>query len=74
MKFLKKLKTNIMKTAINKRYPPELVEQLEEIKEIILERMEEEGPNFDFMEVEDIFHQQGVEPDYIFEVLLEIST
>lgn len=63
-----------MKTPIKKRYPPELVEQLEEIKEVILARMEEEGENFNFMEVEEIFHDHGLEPDYIFEVLLEISS
>lgn len=61
-----------MKTPIAKRYPPELAERLEEIKEVIRERMEEEAENFNFLEVEDIFHEYGLEPDYIFEVLNEI--
>ncbi|MFC7345962.1 hypothetical protein ACFQO9_04425 [Chryseobacterium zhengzhouense] len=60
-----------MKTPIIQRYPPELAEKLEEIKTDIKERMEE--PNFDFMEVEEIFQEYGVEPDYIFEVLNEIT-
>lgn len=59
-----------MKTPIQKRYPPELVEKLEEIKIEIMERME--NPDFDFMEVEEVFQEFGVEPDYIFEVLNEI--
>lgn len=60
-----------MKTPISERYPPELAEKLEEIKAEILERMEE--PDFDFMEVEEVFQEWGVEPDYIFEVLNEIT-
>lgn len=60
-----------MKTPIIERYPPELAEKLEEIKTDIKERMEES--DFDFMEVEEIFHEYGVEPDYIFEVLNEIT-
>ncbi|WP_407402197.1 hypothetical protein [Chryseobacterium sp.] len=59
-----------MKTPIQKRYPPELAEKLEEIKIEIIERME--NPDFDFMEVEEVFQEFGVEPDYIFEVLNEI--
>lgn len=61
-----------MKTPIKERYPQELAEKLENIKEIILERMEDS--DFDFMEVEEIFFDEGVEPDYIFEVLNEIAT
>lgn len=61
-----------MKTPIAKRYAPELAERLEQIKEVILERMDEEGENFNFLEVEEIFHEHGLEPDYIFEVLNEI--
>lgn len=60
-----------MKTPIVERYPPELAEKLEDIKTEIKERMEES--DFDFMEVEEIFHEYGVEPDYIFEVLNEIT-
>ncbi|MBD8081146.1 hypothetical protein [Chryseobacterium caseinilyticum] len=60
-----------MKTPISERYPPELAEKLEEIKAEILERMEQ--PDFDFMEVEEVFQEWGVEPDYIFEVLNEIT-
>lgn len=60
-----------MKTPIIERYPPELAEKLEEIKAEILERMEE--PDFDFTEVEEVFQEWGVEPDYIFEVLNEIT-
>ena len=60
-----------MKTPIIQRYPPELAEKLEEIKTDIKERMEE--TDFDFMEVEEIFQEYGVEPDYIFEVLNEIT-
>lgn len=59
-----------MKTPIKQRYSSELVEKLEEIKEEIRERMK--NPNFDFMEVEEIFEEFGLEPDYIFEVLNEI--
>lgn len=59
-----------MKTPIKERYSPELVEKLEEIKEEIRERME--NPDFDFMEVEEVFEEFGLEPDYIFEVLNEI--
>lgn len=59
-----------MKTPVIERYPPELAEKLEEIKAEIRERMKE--PNFDFMEVEEIFEEFGVEPDYIFEVINEI--
>ena len=59
-----------MKTPILERYPPELAEKLEEIKEKIRERMK--NPKFDFMEVEEVFQEFGVEPDYIFEVLNEI--
>lgn len=59
-----------MKTPIIERYPPELAEKLEDIKTEIKERMEES--DFDFMEVEEIFNDYGVEPDYIFEVLNEI--
>jgi len=61
-----------MKTPIRERYPQELAEKLENIKEVILERMEDS--DFDFMEVEEIFFDEGVEPDYIFEVLNEIAT
>lgn len=60
-----------MKTPILERYPPELAEKLEEIKTEIKERME--NPDFDFMEVEEVFQEFGVEPDYIFEVLNEIA-
>lgn len=60
-----------MKTPIKERYSPELVEKLEEIKEEIRERME--NPDFDFMEVEEVFEEFGLEPDYIFEVLNEIT-
>lgn len=59
-----------MKTPILERYPPELAEKLEEIKTEIKERMQ--NPDFDFMEVEEVFEEFGVEPDYIFEVLNEI--
>jgi hypothetical protein len=59
-----------MKTPIKERYSPELVEKLEEIKEEIRERMK--NPDFDFMEVEEVFEEFGLEPDYIFEVLNEI--
>lgn len=59
-----------MKTPIKQRYPAELAEKLEEIKDEIRERME--NPDFDFMEVEEIFEEFGLEPDYIFEVLNEI--
>ncbi|MGL6037411.1 MAG: hypothetical protein ACRC0E_00770 [Soonwooa sp.] len=61
-----------MKTPIRERYPQELADKLENIKEVILERMEDS--DFDFMEVEEIFFDEGVEPDYIFEVLNEIAT
>lgn len=60
-----------MKTPILERYPPELAEKLEEIKTEIKERMED--PDFDFIEVEEVFQEFGVEPDYIFEVLNEIA-
>lgn len=60
-----------MKTPIKERYSPELAEKLEEIKEEIKERME--NPDFDFMEVEEVFEEYGIEPDYIFEVLNEIT-
>lgn len=59
-----------MKTPIKERYPQELAEKLEEIKAEIKERMKEN--DFDFMEVEEIFKEYGLEPDYIFEVLNEI--
>lgn len=59
-----------MKTPIFERYPQELAEKLEEIKEDIRERLED--PEFNLLEVEEIFHEYGVEPDYIFEVLNEI--
>lgn len=59
-----------MKTPIFERYPQELAEKLEEIKEDIRERLED--PDFNLLEVEEIFHENGVEPDYIFEVLNEI--
>lgn len=59
-----------MKTPIQQRYSAELAEKLEEIKTEIRERMK--NPNFDFMEVEEIFEEFGVEPDYIFEVINEI--
>ena len=59
-----------MKTPIQQRYSAELAEKLEEIKKEIRERME--NPDFDFMEVEEIFEEFGLEPDYIFEVLNEI--
>lgn len=59
-----------MKTPIFERYSQELAEKLEEIKEDIRERLED--PEFDLLEVEEIFHEYGVEPDYIFEVLNEI--
>jgi hypothetical protein len=60
-----------MKTPIKERYSPELAEKLEEIKIEIKERMK--SPDFDYMEVEDIFQEYGVEPDYIFEVLNEVT-
>lgn len=60
-----------MKTPIIERYPAELVEKLEEIKIEIKERMK--NPDFDFMEVEEVFEEFGLEPDYIFEVLNEIT-
>lgn len=60
-----------MKTPIKERYSPELAEKLEEIKEEIKERME--NPDFDFMEVEEVFEEFGIEPDYIFEILNEIT-
>lgn len=62
-----------MKTPIEQRYKnnPELAEKLKEIKEDISDRMEND-PEFDFMEVEDIFFEHGLEPDYIFEVLNEL--
>lgn len=60
-----------MKTPILERYPPELAEKLEEIKTEIKERMQ--NPDFDFMEVEEVFKEFGVEHDYIFEVLNEIT-
>lgn len=59
-----------MKTPIKERYSAELAEKLEEIKAEIKERME--NPDFDFMEVEEIFEEFGLESDYIFEVLNEI--
>jgi Holliday junction resolvasome RuvABC endonuclease subunit len=59
-----------MKTPIKQRYPAELAEKLEDIKDEIRERME--NPDFDFMEVEEIFEEFGLEADYIFEVLNEI--
>ena len=59
-----------MKTPIRERYSAELAEKLEEIKDEIRERMKE--PDFDFMELEEIFQEFGLEPDYIFEVLNEI--
>jgi hypothetical protein len=31
------------------------------------------NPDFDFMEVEEVFEEFGLEPDYIFEVLNEIT-
>lgn len=60
----------VIKTPIKERYPQEIAEKLEEIKAEIRERMNEK--DFDFMEVEEIFEDYGLEPDYIFEVLNEI--
>ncbi len=60
-----------MKTPIIERYPSELAEKLEEIKIEIKERMK--NPDFDFIEVEEVFEEFGLEPDYIFEVLNEIT-
>lgn len=60
-----------MKTAIKERYSPELAQKLEEIKEDIRDRMKND-PDFDLMEVEEIFYEHGLEPDYIFEVLNEL--
>ncbi|GEM_PF-5588999 len=60
-----------MKTSIKERYNPELAQKLEEIKQDIRYRLEND-PDFDLMEIEEIFYEHGIEPDYIFEVLNEI--
>ena len=60
----------VIKTPIKERYPQEVAEKLEEIKTEIRERMKE--PDFDMMEVEEIFYDFGLEPDYIFDVLNDI--
>lgn len=62
-----------MKTPTQERYKanPELTKKLEEIKEDIRDRLKYD-PDFDLMEIEEIFFEHGLEPDYIFEVLNEI--
>ena len=60
-----------MRTSIKERYNHELAEKLEEIKEDIRDRLKND-PDFDLMEIEEIFFEYGLEPDYIFEVLNEI--
>lgn len=59
-----------MKTPTKEQHPPEVAEKLEEIKAEIRERMK--YGDFDFMEIEEIFHEYGLEPDYIIEVIHDI--
>ena len=58
-----------MKHETIEKHPPEILEKLEEIKVEIRERMKYD--DFNWMQVEEIFEDFGLEPDYIIEVISE---
>lgn len=59
-----------MSNPFLKKYPQELAEKLYEILEEVRERAQ--NPDFDFMEVEEIFFDFGLEPDYIIDIVNQI--
>lgn len=59
-----------MSNPFLKKYPQELAEKLFEILEEVRERAQ--NPDFDFMEVEEIFFDFGLEPDYIIDIVNQI--
>lgn len=59
-----------MKNPFLKKYPQELAEKLFEILEEVRERAQ--NPDFDFMEIEEIFFDFGLEPDYIIDIVNQI--
>lgn len=59
-----------MKNPFLNKYPLEIAENLNEALEEIKERIKE--PDFNYMEIEEILYDFGLEPDYVIDIINQL--